>query len=78
MNLDEEQILEIALKAIHKYCKLQTNESNENPACKDCPFIIHGDWDYCMFTGPYQYEGAVPEDWALSELEFMKKGEDES
>lgn len=78
MNLDEEQVLKIALTAIHKFCKLQTPERNGDDVCANCPFIIHDNWDYCMFSGPYNYESVVPEHWALSKLEFMKKGEDES
>lgn len=49
------------LKHIQKMCR-------ENENCKACPFKIGKNWDYCMFTGPYDYESVVPEDWNLDEV----------
>lgn len=53
------------LKHIKKMCK-------ENENCKDCPFKIGKNRDYCMFSGPYDYESVVPEDWDLDEIQFKK------
>lgn len=68
MPLTEEQILEIALKAIKQYCKSQKGDD----ACTKCMFKIGKNWDYCMFSGPYDYESVIPEDWELDEIQFKK------
>ena len=39
----------------------------------ECMFNIHGDFnDHCMFSGPYDYEGVIPEDWELDKVQFKK------
>ena len=69
MPLTEEQILEIALKAIKQYCKQQDGDN----VCMECMFNIHGDFnDHCMFSGPYDYESVIPEDWELDKVQFKK------
>ena len=75
--VDEQTMLKVVLIAINKYCKLQTKERNGEDVCKECPFKITNNWaEYCMFAGPHWGEGIIPEDWELSELEFMKEGEE--
>lgn len=73
---NEEAMLKAVLISIQKYCKMQTKERNGDDVCKECPFRIANNWaEYCMFAGPHWREGVIPEDWELSELEFMKEGD---
>lgn len=49
------------LRAIKVICE-------EHKNCEDCPFKIKENWEYCMFSGPYDYESVIPQDWKLDKV----------